>query len=64
MRRIRYSLLVAAGIVAALSPVGLTGGQLSAGSQETQDLFVQGDCDKVLISPGNCDSDGGYCCTC
>lgn len=64
MRRLRYCLVVAAATLAAVGPVGSTGGQLSLESQDFQGLFILGDCDKVFISPGNCDSDGGYCCTC
>jgi len=64
MRRLRYCLLVAVAVLAAIGPVGSTGGQLSVEDQGSQELFILGDCTKVFISPGNCDSDGGWCCTC
>lgn len=31
---------------------------------EARMIFIQGECGKFEISPGNCDTDGGYCCTC
>lgn len=31
---------------------------------EAGTIFIQGECGKFEISPGNCDTDGGYCCVC